>query len=110
MKRLLTLILSLLLIVCLAGNAFATDDGAVLTVGATDAAYVVDNADLLTDSEEAELTRLAEEISQRQHCDVVILTENAIEGIVFWLDGAPVCKIKRTDFGLPWPIRSDIHQ
>lgn len=80
MKRILTLILSLLLIVCLAGNAFATDDGAVLTVGATDAAYVVDNADLLTDSEEAELTRLAEEISQRQHCDVVILTENAIGG------------------------------
>ena len=38
------------------------------------------------------------------------LSENAIEGIVFWLDGAPVCKIKRTDFGLPWPIRSDIHQ
>lgn len=38
------------------------------------------------------------------------LQENAIEGIVFWLDGAPVCKIKRTDFGLPWPIRSDIHQ
>lgn len=24
------------------------------------------------------------------------------EGIVFWLDGAPVCKIKRSDFGLPW--------
>ena len=38
------------------------------------------------------------------------LTENEIEGIVFWLNGAPVCKIKRTDFGLPWPIRSDIHQ
>lgn len=25
------------------------------------------------------------------------------EGIVFWYDGAPVCKIKRSDFGLPWP-------
>ena len=24
------------------------------------------------------------------------------EGIVFWYDGEPVCKIKRTDFGLPW--------
>lgn len=24
------------------------------------------------------------------------------EGIVFWLDGRPVCKIKRTDFGLEW--------
>lgn len=25
------------------------------------------------------------------------------EGIVFWYDGEPVCKIKRSDFGLPWP-------
>lgn len=24
------------------------------------------------------------------------------EGIVFWKDGEPMCKIKRTDFGLPW--------
>lgn len=31
------------------------------------------------------------------------LTDNCIEGLVFWLDGKPVCKIKRSDFGLPWP-------
>lgn len=30
------------------------------------------------------------------------LAENYIEGIVFWLDGQPVCKIKRTDFGFEW--------
>ena len=30
------------------------------------------------------------------------LEENEIEGIVFWLDGKPVCKIKRTDFGFGW--------
>ena len=30
------------------------------------------------------------------------LTENYIEGIVFWRDGEPKCKIKRSDFGLPW--------
>lgn len=24
------------------------------------------------------------------------------EGLVFWLRGKPVCKIKRSDFGLPW--------
>jgi hypothetical protein len=30
------------------------------------------------------------------------LTENDIEGLVFWLNGEPVCKIKRSDFGLPW--------
>ena len=27
-----------------------------------------------------------------------------IEGIVFWFNGEPVCKIKRSDFGLEWPI------
>lgn len=30
-----------------------------------------------------------------------------IEGLVFWLNGEPVCKIKRTDFGLPWPLKGD---
>ena len=30
------------------------------------------------------------------------LAENYIEGIVFWLNGNPVCKIKRTDFGYEW--------
>lgn len=25
-----------------------------------------------------------------------------IEGIVFWKDGKPQCKIKRSDFGIPW--------
>ncbi len=29
------------------------------------------------------------------------------EGIVWWHDGKPVAKIKRTDFGLPWPITQD---
>ena len=33
------------------------------------------------------------------------LAEYPQEGIVFWLDGKPVCKIKRTDFGYQWPIR-----
>lgn len=30
------------------------------------------------------------------------LTKNCIEGIVFWKDGEPMCKIKRSDFGLKW--------
>lgn len=33
------------------------------------------------------------------------LTEHEIEGLVFWKDGEPQCKIKRTDFGLAWPIK-----
>lgn len=32
------------------------------------------------------------------------LENNAVEGIVFWLNGEPVCKIKRTDFGFEWPV------
>lgn len=27
------------------------------------------------------------------------------EGIVFWKDGEPQCKIKRSDFGIEWPIK-----
>ena len=34
------------------------------------------------------------------------LAENYIEGIVFWLDGEPVCKIKRSDFGFEWNGRN----
>ena len=28
-----------------------------------------------------------------------------IEGVVFWFDGQPVCKIKRSDFGFEWGRR-----
>lgn len=33
------------------------------------------------------------------------LEENYIEGIVFWKDGEPQCKIKRSDFGFEWATR-----
>lgn len=37
------------------------------------------------------------------------LENNNAEGIVFWDEEMthPICKIKRTDFGLPWPIRKE---
>lgn len=35
-----------------------------------------------------------------------LFTHN-IEGIVFWLDGEPKCKIKRSDFGFSWPVKED---
>jgi hypothetical protein len=31
------------------------------------------------------------------------LRDHNIEGIVFWKDGEPSCKIKRSGFGFPWP-------
>lgn len=34
------------------------------------------------------------------------LKNNYIEGIVFWKDGEPRCKIKRTDFGFEWNTRT----
>ena len=30
------------------------------------------------------------------------LTQHNIEGIVWWLDGEPICKLRRKDFFLPW--------
>lgn len=33
------------------------------------------------------------------------LKDNYVEGIVFWLDGEPVAKIKRSDFGFDWNKR-----
>lgn len=35
------------------------------------------------------------------------LNDHPQEGIVFWLDGEPVCKIKRSDFGYEWPIKEE---
>lgn len=36
------------------------------------------------------------------------LRTHEIEGIVFWKDGEPKCKIKRTDFGYSWPIKKEV--
>ncbi len=33
------------------------------------------------------------------------LETHDIEGIVFWRDGQPQCKIKRKDFGFAWPVK-----
>lgn len=33
------------------------------------------------------------------------LRVHEVEGIVWWKDGEPKCKIKRTDFGFPWPVK-----
>lgn len=33
------------------------------------------------------------------------LREHNVEGIVFWKDKEPQCKIKRTDFGFEWPMK-----
>ena len=45
-----------------------------------------------------EVGRSFEEIRQ-------YLGEHAFEGLVFWKDGEPQCKIKRRDFGFLWPLK-----
>ena len=35
------------------------------------------------------------------------LRVHEVEGIVWWKDGAPRCKIKRKDFGFKWPVREE---
>lgn len=35
------------------------------------------------------------------------LQNHNIEGIVFWKDGEPQCKIKRSDFGYKWPAEEE---
>ena len=40
-------------------------------------------------------------VEMKQHIKKY-LEEFYIEGIVFWKDGEPKCKIKRSDFGYEW--------
>lgn len=72
MKRNVLFILSILLLaVCLIQPAFAADS----------LPRLLDEADLLTDSEEAELSGKLDEISLRQNLDVVIVTTDSTEGL-----------------------------
>lgn len=48
---------------------------------------------------------LSEDV-KRTYADLrVWLFENKVEGIVFWKENIPICKIKRSDFGFEWPIK-----
>lgn len=43
---------------------------------------------------------------ERTYYDIIdFLKTHEIEGLVFWKDGEPKCKIKRSDFSLEWPIK-----
>lgn len=67
-KRILSLLGILFLAMCLIQPAFASDG----------IARLVDEADILTDSEEAALSAKLDEISLRQNLDVVIVAVNSI--------------------------------
>lgn len=36
------------------------------------------------------------------------LRDTICEGLVFWYRDKPICKIKRSDFGLPWPVKKGV--
>lgn len=80
MKRAFALLLALALGACLRVPALAADETPLLILDNPQTAYVVDEADLLTEEEETELETLAEEISRRQECDVVLVTANTLNG------------------------------
>lgn len=54
------------------------------------------------DTLEAHGLRILEDVPRSFEGIRDYLRDNAIEGIVFWKDGQPQCKIKRTDFCFPW--------
>ena len=61
---------------------------------------------------------LPNDVLRRHGCDEIqversfdgikaFLAEHEMEGIVFWKDGEPKCKIKRSDFGFAWPVKKE---
>ena len=69
-KRILTVLFALLLCMVVVIPTFA----------ASDLPRLVDNADLLTDSEESTLLSKLNEISERQQADVVVVTADTLDG------------------------------
>lgn len=69
-KRLLAVFFALLLFII----------SAVPVLAAGDLPRLVDDADLLSDSEEAALQNKLDEISERQRVDIVVVTVNSLEG------------------------------
>ena len=69
-KRILLLLSALLLYITIVIPAFATGD----------LPRLVDNADLVTDSEESALISKLDEISERQQVDIVIVTADSLDG------------------------------
>lgn len=70
MKKVITLFLSLFLLLSVGITAFAD----------TENSRVVDNADLLTETEEESLTAYIDSIVEKQSFDIVVLTVNTLDG------------------------------
>lgn len=71
-KRLLSLILTVLLLLSLASMAFAYSEGGM--------SLVTDAAGLLTEDENAALNELADELSAEYACEIVVVTVDSLDG------------------------------
>lgn len=75
-NKIVTVLLTLLL-----GITFAVSTAPAVTAAAAgDMMRIADLADLLSDSEEAEISDQLDEISERQQVDVVVVTVDSLEG------------------------------
>ena len=85
--------------------------GCVLRVFCASLANLREGVDLFNGNphqlEQDVLVRHGEKIIQLENRSFegirAYLEQHCIEGIVFWKDGMPGCKIKRRDFGFMWP-------
>ena len=57
---------------------------------------------------EIHITRNVVEVERTFEGIKKYLSEHRIEGLVFWKDGSPQCKIKRSDFRFEWPVKGDL--
>ncbi len=80
MKRILPILLCLLLVLSLSMTVWAEDSLTIQITSTGENSYVVDNGELLSDSEEQQLNTLAQQISQKQGNDVVLLTVDGLDG------------------------------
>lgn len=76
MKRIFTVILTIILMSVATVTTFAVEDND----GGRQLPRLVDNADILDDSEENSLLKKLDEISERQKFDVVVVTVDSLEG------------------------------
>lgn len=79
--RFMSIIMTLALLICaLPVSSYAADKNTKSIPDKRQFDRIVDNADILTDSEEKSLLSKADEISERQKCDVAIVTVKSVEG------------------------------
>ena len=68
------------------------------------------NKDILVEHGQHKIDTIFEAIYGKRSFENIknFLSKVNIEGIVYWKDGEPKCKIKRSDFGFEWPDKKGL--